>query len=407
MTCTSVLRPLSRHSGTRARICARCAPKPAHALRVSSTQRSTAWTVARPGGGGGALSGRSVRRPGGGASRAAAPARPFERLDHGGVVLVAEARGRRSRRAARGRPRRPGTARPAAPTASRQCCTSLSMCCGLEQQRVVVRAHRAGLEVEHDAAGRAGATAPRRARRGRRPSARPAISACAGGDRVGDRDGVVDELHALPVAERARRAGSACPSPRSAGIARATSAASPPTMIVSVPASAPGRGAGDRRVDERAGRARRARAPSARRRAGAIVDMSANERARRRPSSRRRRRPSSTASTSGPSTTIVITSSALAAASAGRRRDGGAGVLGRPRRRRSRAVRFQTVSSWPAREQVRGHPRAHDPEAQEGDAHRPILRGARPCPPPPGVSIRRRSPGRSARAHLRRRAPRR
>ena len=184
----------------------------------------------------------------------------------------------------------------------------------------------------------------------------------------------------------------------------ATSCASPPTMIVSVPDSAPGeepvtgasrRRAHARRAWRRAPRPRRARSSTCRRRACPAARSVAA------PSG-----PSSTASTSGPSTTIVITSSAPAARVGRAVRDGARRWLGPAHPRRSRrcgsrrSARSRRASRFAAiREPMIPRPR-------NADAHRPIRRGLVPCPPPPGVSIRRRSPAAGGAAPSRR-APRR
>ena len=97
-----------------------------------------------------------------------------------------------------------------------------------------------------------------------------------------------------------------------------------------------------RHVDEQRARRRR-RAPRRRARAGRLRPAG-----RRRPSRSRPRRPSA------------------AAAGESRRAPRRARP---PSRRPCPAVRVHTVTSCPARDQVHRHPRAHDPETEEGDSH--------------------------------------
>ena len=168
-------------------------------------------------------------------------------------------------------------------------------------------------------------------------------------------------------------------------------------MIVSVPSCGLGRGAGHRRVDQRQPALARAR----RRSRGSRSGRSSSSRRTACPARRRRRRrprPSSTCSTWAPSTTIVIT----IVGSRGRRGGRGGDAWRRARRRTPRRVARGAV---PDRQleagagQVGGHPRAHDPEAEEGDAlahradHPRRVGVGRSMPPPPGVSIRSRWPG--------------
>ena len=98
------------------------------------------------------------------------------------------------------------------------------------------------------------------------PARLPEQQRLAHDGRVDGRDRVVDELHHLAVSERARRARSAPPSPRTAAARARSRPRSPPAMIVSVPSSAfgeePVTGAsmkrepalGQRRADPRARR---------------------------------------------------------------------------------------------------------------------------------------------------------
>ena len=107
----------------------------------------------------------------------------------------------------------------------------------LEQRRVVVLAHRPGLQVEHrDAAVPAPITCAQRVevdagRAGRRPA--PARRA-----RVGRRDGVVDQLDHLALAELAPTWTISSPIASKQRPGALDVGASPPAMIVSVPSSA-------------------------------------------------------------------------------------------------------------------------------------------------------------------------
>ena len=207
----------------------------------------------------------------------------------------------------------------------------------------------ARLQVQHRRAARSRRSSPVRARRGRRPRCFPEQQRLPGDRRVDRRHGVVDQLHHLAVARAGRRARPARPSPRTAGLARSKSASSPPAMIVSVPSSAFGeepvtgasmkRDAALARARRRSRRAAAARSWTCRRTAAPLDARSPTPSA-----------PSSTDSTWAPSTTIVMTTSLAAGQRRGRVRDR------RPVRLRPlsacRAVRFQTVSSKPARRRL-------------------------------------------------------
>ena len=177
----------------------------------------------------------------------------------------------------------------------------------LEQRRVVVGAHRPGLELEHRRPAGARAASPARARRGRprparrraAPRATTAVLAAATALLItftswpcADRPDVHDQL-AHRVEER----------PRALEVALLAAGHDRQRPVLGLR-----RGAGDRRVHEAHAalreRARRSAAPPR----GPIVDMSMHSSpgraAWRAPSS-----PSSTDSTCGPSTTIVMTTS--------------------------------------------------------------------------------------------------
>ena len=110
---------------------------------------------------------------------------------------------------------------------------------GLEQRRVVVLTHRAGLQREHRRAARAGPDDL---------DERVEVHARRVGEhqRLGDRRGVgggervVDHLDRLALPELADVHDRACPSPRAADGRASTSCAAPPAMIVSVASSARG-----------------------------------------------------------------------------------------------------------------------------------------------------------------------
>ena len=166
-------------------------------------------------------------------------------------------------------------------------------------------------------------------------------------------------------------------------------------MIVSRPAFGPPCGsAGDRRVEEPQAALGQ---PGADRLRGGGRDRRhvRDERAGGRRAGGAVVGPSSTASTSGPSTTIVITSSRRAGRGRRRPGDGGARVLV-AQASAVAAVRFQTVTSWPA---ARRFAAIRDPMIPRPRKAMRMRRsyaapGGGPSPPPPGVSIRRRSPGR-------------
>ena len=170
---------------------------------------------------------------------------------------------------------------------------------------------------------------------------------------------------AAPRAERRRGGRSASPGDSRTGRARSRSAASPPTMIVSSPASVERDAARDRRIED-AGAAR------------ADGRRDGPDRVRAGPCSCRRRRtparmpaatpsgPSNRSRTAASSATIEMTTSARAAASAGRGRRS-------PRRsaRPSAAARSRRPVVDDDRDalagQPLGHRRAHPARAEDGD----------------------------------------
>ncbi len=127
------------------------------------------------------------------------------------------------------------------------------------------------------------------------------------------------------------------------------------------------------------------RSPKPRLAAGETVDMSMARPPSPRPSAAPPS-PNSTSSTWGASGTMVITVPAAAAASAGEPAtvtlsNSPASASAFP------AVRFQATTSMPVAGQAGGHRRAHDAQAQKR-----CLAQCSPRPPPPGVSILKRSP---------------
>ena len=115
-------------------------------------------------------------------------------------------------------------------------------------------------------------------------------------------------------------------------------------------------------------RARASAAPIVACRAGRDRRAVDAQRARPCAPAQRRRRRAAPLRPAAPSTTIVTTIVALARDLRRRVATRVAAVLGAQRLAPSPRVRFQTDSSKPGAGEVRRHPRAHDPEAEEPDA---------------------------------------